>query len=377
MADHGPRIHLTISSHGYGHLSQSAALVKELIKQMPDSVFRIQCNLPKKVIAEQLGNDDFEHDKCSMDVGLIQKDPITPDLNATCHAYAALHENFGERVAKESKKIKDWCPDLVISDIPYLPLAAAGRAGIPGIALASLTWDYIIDAYFDINEAAPGKWYADACAAYGEAVLALLPTPAMKGDCFLNKRHIPPIAALGKRCSTLRSVLGINKNDERPLIFCSLGGIAGAELPLSVMSRESDFHWLINSTCTLVSENIHNLHNCTNWQYRDVIASVDGIISKPGYGMSIEAAAHGLPFVFFRRGHFPDEPFIIDWLHRHTRTKEISSDEWSAGAFVQPLSELFSSPAPKAPLCNGAEVAVLAIKNILFNKIPNYEFVSE
>ena len=365
MADHGPRIHLTISSHGYGHLSQAAALTRELIKQVPDAILRVHCNFPKKVITERLDYDDFEHDKCSMDIGLIQKDPITPDLDATYRAYAALHNNFTERVANEAERLKDWHPDLVISDIPYLPLAAASRAGIPSISLASLTWDYIIEAYFNLNESAPAKWHADARASYGETTLALLPTPAMSGDCFPNKRVIPPITVLGKRQSAFRSALSIKDNDNRPLILCSLGGIPGAKLPISVMAKETDFHWLVNGCYFRASENIHSLDDCKNWQYKDVIASVDGLIGKPGYGMAVEAAAHGLPFVFFRRGHFPDEPFIVDWLYKSTRTKEISSEDWSAGLFVEPLIELFDSPAPKPPHCNGAEVGALVIKDLL------------
>lgn len=369
MTENGPRIHFTISSHGYGHLSQSAALIRELTKQLPDTVFRIQCNLPGKIITERIGSDDFEHDKCSTDIGLIQKDPITPDLDATYCAYKTLHENFTERVAKESKALKNWQPDLVISDIPYLPLAAASRVGIPSVALASLTWDKIIGSYFDLHESAPAKWYADARTSYGETELALLPSPAMNGDCFSGVKQIPPIAVLGKRQANLRSDLNIKTSDKRPLILCSLGGISGAKLPISVMKKEINFHWLTNISDRGKSENIHSLDTLTNWQFRDIIASVDAVISKPGYGMAVETAAHGLPIVFFRRGNFPDEPHIIEWLHRNTRTKEISSDDWAAGKFVKPLMDLISSPKTKSPHCNGAEVGALMIRNQFFSHL--------
>ena len=131
------------------------------------------------------------------------------------------------------------------------------------------------------------------------------------------------------------------------------------------MAKETGFHWLVNVSYFPACENIHSLDDCKNWQHKDVIASVDGLIGKPGYGMAVEAAAHGLPLVFFRRGHFPDEPFIIDWLHKSTRAKEISSEDWSAGFFVKPLIELLNSPAPKPPHCNGAEVGALVIKDLL------------
>jgi len=367
MAAYGPRVHFTISSHGYGHLSQSAALIRELIKKIPEINLGIQCNLDKKIIAERIGNNNFSHEQCSTDIGLIQKNPITPDLRATYKAYQTLHHNYNERVEKESNKLKNWHPDLVISDIPYLPIAAASHSGIPAITLASLSWDYIIDSYFDIKQSIPGKWYADAQASYNEAALALLPSPAMNGDCFDNIKHIPPVAVLGKRQARLRSTLNIKSNDTRPLIFCSLGGITGSKLPLSIMKQAIDFHWLISNSDFPASENMHYLDDCNNWQYKDVIASVDGVISKPGYGMAVEAAAHGLPIVFFRRGHFPDEALIINWLHRHTRAKEISREAWFAGEFVKPLIELFNTPIPRPPICNGAEVGASIIKDILFS----------
>ncbi len=369
MTDHGPRIHFTISSHGYGHLSQSAALIGELAKQLPDPVFRIQCNLPEKIIAERIGNIAFEHDKCSMDIGLIQKDPITPNLEATYRAYKALHDNYSERVTLESKEFKNWQPDLVISDIPYLPIAAASRAGIASIALASLTWDNIISRYFKLHNSYPKKWYTEARSSYGETDLALLPSPAMNGDCFNNIKKIPPIAILGKRQSNFRSTLNINTKDDRPLILCSFGGISGAKLPLSILRKEIDFHWLINIPEASTSENIHNLETCINWPFKDIIASVDAVISKPGYGISVETAAHGLPIVFLRRGDFPDEPFIIKWLHKNARAKEISTNDWNTGGFVESLMDLISSPSNKSSQCNGAEVGASIIKNQLFSHL--------
>ena len=105
MADHRPRIQVTIASHGYGHLSQAAALLRELIKQIPDSIFRIQCNLPGNIIAERLGTDHFEHDPCSMEIGMIQKTPITHDLDASYQAYKIFHENFSEHISREAQKV--------------------------------------------------------------------------------------------------------------------------------------------------------------------------------------------------------------------------------------------------------------------------------
>jgi hypothetical protein len=363
MPDNGPRIFFTISAHGFGHLTQSAALINTLLKQYPDSQFYIECNLPKDIIASRLDCKRFDHDQTSSDIGMIQHDPMTVDLPATYQAYRALHDNYKERIDKQAGKMDQWRPDLVISDIPYLSFASAAKQGISSVALASLSWDHIIAEYFNINSGLPRKWYQDAYQSYGEAELALLPDPAMDGDCFHTIKRIPPIALLGKRQSNLRSMLSIDKADNRPLVLNILGGIPGAQYPVSMMQNNTEFHWLINQNADNDSTHIHHINDCQPYNFKDIIASADAVISKPGYGIAVESAAYQLPFFFIRRGHFPDESCIIDWLYDNTMTKEISLQDWQTGSFIEDLKQALSLPKKTPNQWQGAAAAAAIIKN--------------
>ena len=123
--DNGPRVNFVISAHGYGHLSQSIAVAKALQQTNPDISLRIQCHLARDVIAARLGDHAFEHDRRAFDVGLIQPDPLTCDLEPTAQAYDRLHENFSQKIKAESRNLLHWGADIVIADIPYLSIAAA------------------------------------------------------------------------------------------------------------------------------------------------------------------------------------------------------------------------------------------------------------
>ena len=82
-------------------------------------------------------------------------------------------------------------------------------------------------------------------------------------------------------------------------------------------------------------------------------------------GTAVEVAAHGLPLVFTRRGHFPDEPIIVEWLQSHARVMEISNKTWLEGKFGESLCNLFDKPQPPLPICNGAIEAARILEKYL------------
>ena len=56
------------------------------------------------------------------------------------------------RVDAEAAFLRDERVDLVVADIPPLGLAAARRAGVPGIGVSNFTWDWIFSAYPDTED---------------------------------------------------------------------------------------------------------------------------------------------------------------------------------------------------------------------------------
>ena len=91
------------------------------------------------------------------------------------------------------------------------------------------------------------------------------------------------------------------------------------------------------------------------WNFADLAASVDAIVSKPGYGMAIAAGTQQIPFLYVRRGLFPDESPICAWLAKWSCCQELESKDFYAGNWYEPLRVLLDRPLPARPQVNGAE----------------------
>lgn len=355
------KIWCAISGHGFGHFAQVAPILNELAKQIPDLQLHITGNLPIELIGRMV-KTPFTHDPTNRDVGLIQTDPLTPDLNATTHAMRQLHHDWPARIANEARLMTAYAPNLVLADVPYLSLAASHVAGIPAIAIASLTWDQILPAYFSLDNPEVQGWIENMQTAYAKTTLALLPTPALPVNPFPVSLAIPPITTLGQaRQQELRQALAIF--DQRPLILVTLGGIPANNLPIAAMAAETDFHWLVDCPLPASPNHIHPLQQVSHWPFADLTASVEGIISKPGYGMAISAAANQLPFLYVKRYTFADEPPICHWLTHHAQAMELTHEEFFQGQFAAPMQQLFIKPNPPPPDVSGAKVAAQILLN--------------
>ena len=62
--------------------------------------------------------------------------------------------------------------------------------------------------------------------------------------------------------------------------------------------------------------------------FKTLLASVDVIMTKPGYGTIVEAVALKQPVVYVRRYTFADEEALVDFLHRYGRGVELSREDF-------------------------------------------------
>jgi len=91
---------------------------------------------------------------------------------------------------------------------------------------------------------------------------------------------------------------------------------------------------------------------------RAVVAAVDVVASKPGYGIVSECVANATPLLYTDRGHFREYPVMVEQMPqvlpcRHISNTSLAGDRWDVE-----VSELLAQPWPEShPLVNGAEVA--------------------
>ena len=364
----GPRIWCAVSGHGFGHWSQVAPVLNQLAKRFPGLTVHVCGQLPGPLLARTL-DVPYTHTARAQDVGLVQSDPMLVDVAATRTALAALHGDWHGGLEQERRELAAWSPDLLLADIPCRPIEAASLERIPSAAIASLSWDHVLAAYLPLSDPVVQGWWQTMRHAYALTDLALLPEPTISASTFPQATAIPPITVTGRRRSAeLRAALGLDRADDRPLVGVTLGGIPATTLPVRQLLGERRCHWLMDVPIPPGSDHLHDMRRLPgHWPFVDLTASVDALVSKPGYGMAISSVAHGVPFLFSRRGIFPDEAPIAAWLERHGRARELDREQFQSGAWAEAIFELLARDAPPRPPLDGAERAAECLASRFFS----------
>jgi len=100
--------------------------------------------------------------------------------------------------------------------------------------------------------------------------------------------------------------------------------------------------------------------------YADVVGAVDGVITKPGYGIVADCLAHSTPMIYTDRGFFAEYDILVQEMGKHLTTVYISSEDLYAGKWEAAIEELERKPRVVASLPgNGAEVCAETILKYL------------
>ena len=93
------------------------------------------------------------------------------------------------------------------------------------------------------------------------------------------------------------------------------------------------------------------------WRYEDLVAAVDVVATKPGYGIIAECAAHGTAILYTSRGRFVEYEVLVEEMPRYVRSQFIPQDALFAGRWRPYLEQLMAQPAPPRADVSGAEQA--------------------
>lgn len=353
---HRPHLFVDVSAHGFGHLAQVAPVLAALGKVLPRLRLTLRSGLPADRLQARLPAD-WTHLAQSSDFGYVMHDALSVDLAATALAYRRQHADWEALVERDGRLLADLQPDLVLSDVAYLPLAAAARAGIPSVAMCSLNWAELF-AHFFAGETWAAPIHRQMLSAYQGAECFLRLTPGMAMADLPRRRCIAPVAALGEDCrADLRAQLRCSPGER--LVLIAFGGV-GKQLPVADWPRLAGVRWLIprdwqveDAACTAVEP--------LGRPFTDLLRSVDALITKPGYGAFTEAACNGTPVLYLRRHDWPEQDPLIDWLERHGRCREVGAADLLAGRLQPALEALWRQPAAPAPQPSGAAEAAAAL----------------
>lgn len=341
-----------ISAHGLGHLAQTAPVLNALHPLAPALRLTVRSALPRERLQGRIAAD-FEHIEEARDFGFVMHNAVDIDLAASALRYRQFHADWPQRVAAEADWLRQHKIDAVLSNVAYLPLAAAAEAGIPAAGLCSLNWADLFTHYF-AGEPWAAEIHGRILAAYNASKGFLRVTPGLPMIDLRQVHDIAPIARIGHRDRPRASRLLDLDESERWLLL----GMGGMEfrLPLEDWPQVPGINWLVPREWRLERKDVRSF-DVAGLDFTDLLASVDAVITKPGYGTFVEAACSGIPILYLQREDWPETPHFAAWLAIHARAEELTRERLMRGDLIETLQRLWNAAAPPLPPADGADEA--------------------
>jgi hypothetical protein len=361
MSRRATHLLVAISSHGFGHATQTAPVINALRRRVPDLRVTLRTTVSRDLLTARF-DPPWDLIPAAADFGMRMTSALDVDVEDSARAYTRLHEHWPERVAEEAAALTALAPDMILSNIPYLTIAAAAQAGIPAVALCSLNWADIYRHYAGTRPEADAI-HAQILAAYASVRAFIQPRPTMPMLDLPARRAVGPIARMGAdRRDELRRALGVSARQR--LVVIAPGGLS---LPLAITRwpRIPDVRWLVSGQERMDHPDATPVASL-GLPFIDVVRSCDAVIGKPGYGTFTEAACNGTPMVYVPRGDWPEEPYLIEWLHRNGRAVEADRAALERGDLGDALAALWALPRPKPVAPTGIDEAADIVARLLY-----------
>ncbi|MBV9852682.1 MAG: hypothetical protein JO250_23735 [Armatimonadetes bacterium] len=355
-----------ITGHGYGHAIRTAQILKAL---PPDVPLILRTVVPERLFREEAPGRDFSYRPAEFDCGCLQSDSVTVLPRATLDRYAEIAAANEARLPEEVAFLKREGVRAVVTDIPAFPLRAAREAGLPGFAVANFTWHDIYQEYTETPD--DGALLAHMAEEYGAATAAFLTplsTPTV-ADPFPRVERVPLVARRGRNIrAALDATLTIQAPPElgagravRHLALLYLG-VWGLDMDWAALAAAADWLFLTYDPPALPVPNVVTLDR-RRWPYADVSASVDAVVSKPGYGTVTECIANGVPLIYVPRPAFSEYDTLVAGMARWGGGVPIRDTDFRAGSWQDALDAALSAALrPDAYATNGAEVIAARLR---------------
>lgn len=357
-----------ISGHGFGHASREVEVINTLASTRPDLGVVVRTAVSPALLARTL-RTPVTRLEGPCDTGVIQRDSVTHDDEATVREAFAFQATMAARVEVERARLAPFDVRTVVGDIAPMAFDVAARLGVPSIAIGNFTWDWIYGWYPKALLDAPGL-LEDIRRSYRRATHAL-ELPLSGGfDVFPKVTPIPFIArhATRTRLEARRS-LGLDPN--RPVALLSFGGYGLQRLAIGALDCLADWTVVLTDRITSLGEDppaqvrlIPETAFTDDLRYEDLVAAADVVVTKPGYGIVSECIAHGTAMLYTSRGHFREYDRMVNEMPTLLRCRFIEQADLIAGRWKAALEALMrQAPAPRQVATDGARRAAAFIED--------------
>ena len=352
-----------ISAHGYGHGVRSCSILRAIHTLYPQLTVHVVSRLPEPFLRNRIGAARNIFRSESFDTGMVQIDSIRVDVDATLSAVEQLHSRREERIAAEASFLRENTIGLIVADIPSIPIEAAARRGIPRIAVSNFAWDWIYSAFVPRNQ----RWHAVVETfrrAYGQTDLLLRLPFCDSMSAFPRIEDIPLVAAPGKaRRKDIMAMTGCDP--AKKWVLLSFTTLDWDESALKAVERMDDYEFFTVRPLAWERRNIHALDR-EQVDFSSVIASVDAVVSKPGFGILSDCIVNRKPLIYADRCDFLEYAILEAAIKKYIKHLHIPSADLYLGDLRDSLDRIWERPDPPENLpAGGDEIAAGRIVSFL------------
>ena len=341
-----------VSSHGYGHGVRSCNIIQAINELHPHLHVHVVSELPTSFLSNQIDLRRNSVRAESFDVGMTQIDSIRVDVPSTLERIRAIYSQRKERVALEAEKLEKQGIGLVVVDIPALPLEAAASMGIPCLAVGNFAWDWIYSEFIPQD---PGwREIVDVLQEeYSKTDLLLRLPFCERMQAFPNIEDIPLVASPGN--SNRNVIADLTQCDPgKKWILLSFTSLDWTEETLAKIERIREYEFFTVRPLEWHGSNIHALHRGP-LAFADILASMDAVISKPGFGILSDCIANRKPLIYADRSNFREYPILVDAIRKYIKHVHIPALDLYRGDLQESLARIWESPEPEGELGLGGD----------------------
>jgi len=318
-------IYIAVTSHGFGHAVRAATVAEKLQQLRPDIVLNLVTVAPEWLLKSYI-RGDFIYRPRVFDVGVIQKDSLTMDRQATLSKMQAIMSQERDIIAEEAQYIKKNNIGLILADIPALAAPIARAAGVPCWMMSNFGWNFI---YRDWGSefAAIVAWMENYYSQSDRLFRLPLAEPM---SIFPNHTNV---GLTGSKPQFTKDELRQKFNLVAPLektILLTFGGLGLESIPYENLKYFADWQFI---TFDRNAPNLPNLLKIADQTLRplDFMPLCGRVFSKPGYSTFSEALCCDTPIVSLTREGFAEALVLLNSIQDYSQHQIISPDEFFTG----------------------------------------------
>jgi hypothetical protein len=341
-----------ISAHGYGHGVRSCSIIQAIQRLYPRVSIHVVSGLPASFLNSRISALRIPIRSESFDIGMVQLDSIRVDVHASLAKVEQLYSRSKERIEQEIAFLRENGIGLIVADIPAMPIKAAAHLGIPRLAVGNFGWDWIYSAYLPQNL----RWQPMVeiiREEYAQTNLLLRLPFCETMSAFPHIEDIPLVGSPGL-CRRKEIACMMGCDPIKKWILLSFTTLDWDDAALAHVEQMVDYEFFTVRPLAWQRSNIHALDR-EQIDFPSVVASVDAVISKPGFGILSDCILNQKPLIYADRNDFAEYAVLESSIRKYIKHIHIPAADLYRGALRHSLENIWDSPGPLETLRSGGD----------------------